>query len=665
MGDLPVLLGIILFLAGLHFLSRRFERPSLPTSGTTPRARRRRLVFRVSALLVLLSLVGAGATYAIRISSPEKRFSRHLDRAAAYIEKNQLDAAVIELKHALSINSDYPRAHFTLGLIYLRRGELGAAQATLERVHALDPVHEGNAEELGRLYLRTGQAQRAVDFSRSIERRDPLQAHLLAAQALLLKGDLDGAERSLASALRVNSKSNLAYRLRGDLNVLRRRPEQALRDYEQAISLNREDWQTHYAMGRLLYQRGEREKAARAISTAVGLNRGFPLASYDLAHLYVRAGEPEKAVGVLRDFAVAGARAGNPQIRAALRETPQQPSQPKDDRRPQRGVEADRLARLELARIYQAMNMPVEAERTYRQLQIADPKDMAARMELIQTALARGEFKKVLSEGEQALQAVQEKAPVYIIMALAWMGLGEREKAREAFEQALREDPKSPIPVMNLSSFYQTTGEPEKAIAFLRQQLKTHPAKQEIRTHLANLYLVLRRHDEAIREYEEAIKQDPNLELPYARLGLIFHQLGKADKAVEYYERALALNPNDPVINNNLAFHLASQRQQMDRALVLARRAANAAPGDAGILDTLGWVYFQTGAYDQAVEVYKEILKLKRVPILVLYHLGLAYHRMGRKAEAISALKEFLKVGRQLPEAAEAVSILSSLGASP
>lgn len=663
MGDLPALLGLILFVVGLHFLSRRFERPGLPTTGTSPRARRRRVVFRISALAVLLSLAGVGATYAIRTSSPEKRFTRHLDRAASSMEKNQLDAAVIELKHALAIMPDSIRAHYTLGLIHLRQGDLGAGQARLEHVYALDPTYEGNVEELGRLYLRTGQVNRAIDLSRSLERQQPLQAHLLAAQASLIKGNLEGVERSLASALKINPKSHRAYRLRGDLNALRRRPELALKDYEQALMFNRDDWLTHYAVGRLLYQRGERDKAARAITTAVSLNRGFPSASYDLAHLYVRAGEPEKAVGVLRDFAVAGARAGNLQIRAALREAAP-PSSPKE-REPQRGVEADTLARLELARMYQAMNLTVEAEQAYRRIQTLDPKDMAARVEPIEMALARREFSKALREGEQALQVVPEKAPVYILMGLARMGLGEREKAQEAFEQAMKEDPKSPIPVMNLSSFYQTMGEPEKAIALLHQQLKTHPAKLVIRTHLANLYLVLKRHDEAIREYEEVIKQDPTVELPYARLGMIFHQLGKIEKAVEYYERALALNPNDPVTNNNLAYHLASQRQQMDRALVLARRAANAAPQDAGILDTLGWVYSQMGVYDQAVEVYREILKLKRFPAQVLYHLGLTYDRMGRKQEAIQTLREFLKVGNQLPEAKDAGSLLSTLGGLP
>lgn len=664
MGDLPVLLGIILFVVGLHFLSRRFERSKLPTAGTSPMARRRRLIFRVSALVILLSLVGVGATYAVRAANPEKRFARHLDRAAAYIEKNQLDAAVIELKHALAINPDFPRALYTLSLIHLRRGDLAAAQAGLERVYAVDPGYEGNAEELGQLYLRTGQAHRALELSRSLSALQPLRAHLLAVRASLMKGDPDGAEQAIRLALKADPKSHLAYRFRGDMNVLRRRPELALKDYEQAILLNREDWQTHYALGRLLHQRGDREKAARAIGTAVSLNKGFPPASFDLARLYVQAGESEKAVGVLRDLAVVGARVESLRLQAELRGAGRS-SPPKEDRQAQRGVEADKLARLELARIYQAMNLPTEAEQAYRQLQTLYPQETSTRLEIIQVALAKGEFKKAVSEAEQALSVVADKAPVLTLMALAWMGLGDREKAREAFEKAFKEDPKSPIPVANLTNFYQTVGEPEKAVDFLRQQIKTHPAKLEIRTHLANLYLVLKRHDEAIREYEEVIKQDPNVELPYARLGMIFHQLGKMDKAVEYYERALALAPNDPVINNNLAFYLASQRQQMDRALVLARRAANAAQQDAGILDTLGWVYYQMGAYEQAVEVYREILKLKYIPAQVLYHLGLAYHRMGRRQEAIQALKEFLKVGRQLPEGKDAAALLSTLGVSP
>ena len=83
-------------------------------------------------------------------------------------------------------------------------------------------------------------------------------------------------------------------------------------------------------------------------------------------------------------------------------------------------------------------------------------------------------------------------------------------------------------------------------------------------------------------------------------------------------------------------------------------------PDSPQILDTLGWIYYEKGLYDNAVALLKDSSeKLENREPTVLYHLGMAYHRSGRKVEARDALSKALALNKTFPGTNEARKILS------
>jgi tetratricopeptide (TPR) repeat protein len=104
----------------------------------------------------------------------------------------------------------------------------------------------------------------------------------------------------------------------------------------------------------------------------------------------------------------------------------------------------------------------------------------------------------------------------------------------------------------------------------------------------------------------------------------------------------------------------------LDVALSLAQTARRGLPDSPNAADTLGWVYYQKGAYKSAIDLFREALKLgdkSKGPDnpTVHYHLGLAYEKDNQPALARQHLERVLKLDPSYSSAAEVRKTLAKL----
>ncbi len=107
------------------------------------------------------------------------------------------------------------------------------------------------------------------------------------------------------------------------------------------------------------------------------------------------------------------------------------------------------------------------------------------------------------------------------------------------------------------------------------------------------------------------LQADPHNPGLYKVLGDLYYGEEKFEKAMKAYGRGLTLAPDDPELLNNLAWLLATCRDEKLRdpraALELARRAAAIDPAPH-ILDTLAESYYLNGMYEEAVAAARAAL---------------------------------------------------------
>src|SRR3546814_5090616 len=66
----------------------------------------------------------------------------------------------------------------------------------------------------------------------------------------------------------------------------------------------------------------------------------------------------------------------------------------------------------------------------------------------------------------------------------------------------------------------------------------------------------------------------------------------------------------------------------------MLKQAVNLRPQDGFIVDSLGWVHFRLGQYDEAVVQLERANELQPTDPVLNDHLGDAYWRVGRRTEA-------------------------------
>lgn len=97
---------------------------------------------------------------------------------------------------------------------------------------------------------------------------------------------------------------------------------------------------------------------------------------------------------------------------------------------------------------------------------------------------------------------------------------------------------------------------------------------------------------------------------------------------------ALEKFPENPIILNYLGYAYADRNINLDKAKEMISRAVMAAPNDAYIIDSMGWILYRTGDYDQAVNFLERAASLRPYHMVINDHLGDAYWHVGRKIEA-------------------------------
>ncbi|WP_322896306.1 MULTISPECIES: tetratricopeptide repeat protein [unclassified Yoonia] len=178
----------------------------------------------------------------------------------------------------------------------------------------------------------------------------------------------------------------------------------------------------------------------------------------------------------------------------------------------------------------------------------------------------------------------------------------------------------------------------EQAIEVLQQLIGSHAHLPSVHFALADVLRTQGDNDGAIKSYDLAIGLTPYTDpqrwvLFYAR-GVAAERIGDAESAEKDFRAALAINPDQPEVLNHFGYSLVEQGRNLDEALNMIERAVALRPTSGYIVDSLGWVLYRLGRYEEAVWQIERASEMNPVDPVVNDHLGDAYWAVGREREA-------------------------------
>jgi tetratricopeptide (TPR) repeat protein len=145
--------------------------------------------------------------------------------------------------------------------------------------------------------------------------------------------------------------------------------------------------------------------------------------------------------------------------------------------------------------------------------------------------------------------------------------------------------------------------EPEEALRNLDQFADQNPEYAvDMVLAKAQLLAALERNEEALFFYNKAKEFRPENETTALSRAALLLNMDLVNDAIVAYRVAVSRWPNSPLSLNALGYTLVDRTDQYDEAEKLIRRALRYDPESPAIIDSLGWVYYKQGKYEEALE---------------------------------------------------------------
>jgi tetratricopeptide (TPR) repeat protein len=303
-----------------------------------------------------------------------------------------------------------------------------------------------------------------------------------------------------------------------------------------------------------------------------------------------------------------------------------------------------------------------QAQRAFELAAGLNPRSPAAQEHLGRVLGMRGNY----ADAEKAYEAALAIAPDYAPALSGLAGILEKEgKSKQANARIDREIAAQP------RAFQLYVAKAEFCIAQKDWACAEHSYQQTLAVNpyyvngylaLAHIYAATNRPQGMIQAYEAARSKFPEYLPTYLLLAQVYEYVGNVDRARQSYQDALKVDPGSYQSMSNLALLYADHGGSLSDALELAQKAKAGQPDDAGVNDTLGWIYYKQGLYRTAVQILEPVVARNPQAAKFQFHLGMAYLAAGQPTQAHTSLQTALQSGLSGEDARSAQEALQKTG---
>lgn len=237
-----------------------------------------------------------------------------------------------------------------------------------------------------------------------------------------------------------------------------------------------------------------------------------------------------------------------------------------------------------------------------------DPKDTYSRFYTGRIYLEQGNYNAALKEISQAIKINPDFVELWIYLGFVAIDIKDFETAEYAFTEAAYHGG-------DLIQIYYLFG----VTAEMQQ-----------------------RYNEAYLYYHKSLKVDPQSLSTLEALASLCDRIEKKDEAFRTFQKIIELDTTNSTALNYVGYSYAEQNDSLEYALQLINKALLIEKDNGYYIDSRGWVFYQMGKYDEALEELKNASAIIEDAV-ILEHLGDVYLKLNDSEKAKEAYEKALE----------------------
>lgn len=248
------------------------------------------------------------------------------------------------------------------------------------------------------------------------------------------------------------------------------------------------------------------------------------------------------------------------------------------------------------------------------------PTGPARRIQAIRNALEDGRYKTAAKLAEGGGEMFKHNSRFIYLKGLAFIGLGDKEKAKQAFQESIKKDPTLEEAYLSLADLYFNLGKYVYAALSYGDIIRLKPANVNARFQQGLSYYRAHEWGRAASAWEDLLHYEPHhksvrkvLPQTYYILAVEYNRAGEAGLGQEAFRKALSVNKDS---------------------------------GDwlSGSMGTLGEYYRGKGMFRESLAAYQEVIELEPRNASAYLGLGITYWKMKEKGMAMAAWQRSMEL---------------------
>jgi tetratricopeptide (TPR) repeat protein len=544
------------------------------------------LIWGIIGLCLCLTLSGCaslGKVTALATGKPAPETPKalayyHFLKAQQLLAYDDVTGAITQYKLAVKNDPNAPSLHLELAALYQRQGKIKLALAQAQRSIQLNPKQQDAYFLLAGLHVGLNQLQ---DATREYER-----------------------------ILKLNPENKEARLFLATLYAQQRRYPQAIHAIQQLLRLDPQLTVGYYYLGRIYLETNHLQDAKREFMRVLTIDPTFVPAMFDLGTTLEREHQYRRALILYRRI-----------IRA----------QPRNTR-----------AYASIGRLYLRTKRYAKAKKVFRKVQDLEKNDPAVNFNIGLIYLEQ----KLPHEAIHLLRPLlshpryENRARYFIGMALE--ETGKFKAASREYQLVSRSSREFIQARLRLSYLNFQMGDKKQAARILNELQSMAPGQEDIYLTKSYFYEEDNQWDRAIATLQTGLTKVRRPAEIHFRLAVLYEKQKNRAGSIQQIKKVLELDPDNPDAQNFLGYTYAEKGVNLDEAERLIRAALQTKPNSGPIIDSLGWVLYKKGQYDQAAVQLERAHRIMPRDATVAEHLGDAYLKLGRYRSALRIYRQAL-----------------------